>query len=797
MATGRLPRIIFSALCLALALCLGLGNGFFSTLSVSKPGERFSIVINEVMTFNRGLVQAGDGGFYGCIELYNGSDTPVDLKGFGLSPDPQDPFRWVLPDMRIEPRGFVTVWASGKDRPIDEKSAHANFKLSASDNVVVLTSPSRIWSAALLFGHMYENISYGRMPDGGDALYWFDGCTAGSPNDAEPLTEGSQGKRLDTPEFSLPPGFYEGDTVLELSCEDGAQIRYTLDGSEPEQGSAQYTAPLRLVNRAEPYVVRACAFKSGYPKSRTATQTYFVDGGIFNRYGIPVVSISTTPSNLYDYETGIYVAGKVRHDWLASHPGTTSAQGLPANFNQKGKRWEKNAHLELFSPRGEVCISQGIGLRTHGGYSLEHVNKSLRLLADTDYDDRDLFAYDFFLEGENEYMPLNGIILRNSATDAKNSLFRDAFMQSLADPERLDLQASRPCIAFINGQYYGIYNIRPLYNAEYLARKYGFEPEDAVIIKNPTGGIGDEVQEGFAGDEFPYNKLFTFILNSDMKKPDKYAYLKTQIDIDNYIEYNILQIYCGNSDWLANNVRIWRKRTQAYEPQAPYGQDGRWRWLVYDLDTGYGLFYKSYEENSLAAATATGSEKWYNTDEFTVMLRNLLTNEEFKIKFITRFADLLNTAYSEETAQAKLDAMLKIYLPYVPQHIQRWNLHRGDIGRYLSEIDRMREYAQNRPNAVRNHIKDYFKLSGINKLQVSASGEGSVRLNTLSLEAGSPPFSGFYFHGIPVTLAAVPAQGFRFAGWEGSITSQSDTLAVDMAEPVRLRAVFVPISQQQ
>ncbi len=795
MLIKRLKRILFAAGCLGLGISIGLGNDFFTLYSVTHLRERFSIVINEVMPLNRGLVQAGDGGFYGCIELYNASDVAVDLEGFGLSADPQDPFHWIFPAMRLAPHGFITVWTSGKDMQIDEKSAHANFKLSANDNVVVLTSPTRSWRTALLFGHMYENISYGRLPDGSDALYWFDGCTAGGSNGSEPLDEGTQGQRLSAPAFSLPAGFYEGDTVLKLSCKDGVEIRYTLDGSEPQKDSAQSVGPLLLKNRAEPYVVRACSFKPGYPKSETVTRTYFVAKGIFDRYDIPVISLSTDPANLFDYETGIYVPGKVRNDWLAAHPETAGSLGLPANYNQEGKLWEKPAYLELFEPGGKPSISQGIGVRTHGGYSLDHPNKSLSLLADADYDARDMFEYDFFSEGAENYLPLNGVILRTSATDAPYSLFRDSFIQSLADPERLDLQASRLCIAFINGEYYGIYSIRPLYSADYLAHKYGFDADDAVIIKNPSGGIGDEVQEGFAGDEFPYSNLFTFIKNVDMRKPENYAYVKNQIDIENYIEYNILEIYCGNDDWLANNVRIWRKRTQAYEPQAPYGQDGRWRWLVYDLDAGYGLFYESYQENSLANATATGSEDWYNTDEFTVMLRTLLTNEEFKTSFITRFADLLNTSFSTETAQKKLDALLEIYLPYVPQHIQRWNLHHGSMDRYLSEIDRMRAYAQYRPGAIRRHIREYFGLSGINRLEVSVSGEGSVRLNTLLLEKESLPFTGFYFPGIPVTLEAIPAQGYRFAGWDGSIVSENKTLDIDLTSPAKLGAVFVPASQ--
>lgn len=510
MLRKRLKRVLFVAVCLGIALSTGLADDLFAVHSAAASREHFGIVINEVMPLNRGLIQSSDGGFSGFVELYNASDKTVNLRGFGLSDDAQKPFRWVFPDIKIEPYGYITVWTSGKDRLIDEKSAHANFRLSKNDNVVLLTSPARAWRTVLPFRNMHENISYGRMPDGSDSLYWFDGCTAGSSNKGDPLNDGRQGQRLSGPGFSLPAGFYESDLALELFCEEGAEIRYTLDGSEPNKDSARYKRPLLLNKRAAPYVVRARTFKSGYPASKTVTKTYFVDQGISGRYDIPVVSLSTSPANLFDYETGIYVAGKVRDDWLTLHPETAGMMGLPANYNQEGKLWERPAHMELFDPEGRLWISQDIGIRTHGGYSLDHPNKCLSLRANTDYDDRDVFEYDFF-PSEADRFPLSRLILRNSATDAHYSLFRDAYIQSLADPGKLDLQSSCPCIAFINGEYYGIYNIRPQYSADYLARKYGFDAADVVIIKNPTGSIGDEVQEGFAGDEFPFNELFTFI----------------------------------------------------------------------------------------------------------------------------------------------------------------------------------------------------------------------------------------------------------------------------------------------
>lgn len=129
--------------------------------------------------------------------------------------------------------------------------------------------------------------------------------------------------------------------------------------------------------------------------------------------------------------------------------------------------------------------------------------------------------------------------------------------------------------------------------------------EDIVIVNNPTGIAGVEIQEGYAGDEMHYNHMIKYIEEHGAKSQKDYEYIKTKMDVDNFIEYNILQIYCDNRDWPGNNVRIWRKRTQAYEPNSLYGHDGRWRWLVFDLDYGFGLFKgeSPVQNNSLEMAT--------------------------------------------------------------------------------------------------------------------------------------------------------------------------------------------------
>jgi hypothetical protein len=193
-----------------------------------------------------------------------------------------------------------------------------------------------------------------------------------------------------------------------------------------------------------------------------------------------------------------------------------------------------------------------------------------------------------------------------------------------------------------------------------------------------------------------------------MKNMDNYRFAETLMDMDNYIEYNILEMYCGNIDWPANNVRIWRKRTAGYEPGAPYGSDGRWRWLVYDLDSGFGLFGISYSEDPLAMATAADSNDWNNPSWSTAMLRSLLENGEFRSKFISRFEELLNSRYSANTVVEELNAMERAYAPYVPDHIARWGLLGGKMENWLTQIDALREFARYRPDCLQGFLIHQF-----------------------------------------------------------------------------------------
>jgi hypothetical protein len=760
-----------------------------------------NLVINEVMVNNRSSVRDEEGDFEGWIEIYNKSNITVNLHGFGLSNDSKQPFLWTFPDVTIQPRHFCIVWTSAKNKKESGDAMHTSFKLNNKDKVILLTAPDSSLREIFVLEPMGDNISYGRMPDGGSGLYGFDEGTPGKANTGEILIEGPGMERLKGPAFSHDGGFYTQAFELVLKTNyPNAVIYYTMDGSNPTKDSEQYTKPISIPSKKnEATVVRAAAYKEGCPKSDIITKSYFVDKKVFDTFNIPVISLVTDPANLFDYERGIYVAGKVFDEWVINNPNSEIKKYTPANYNQRGKSWERQGSIELFEPDGTVGLTQNIGIRISGDNSRANKVKGISIWACRDYDEKEYLLYDFFdgkakrlvsNEGINRY---SRVLLRASGTDSEKSFFRDAFMQSLIQTcAMLDTQSSKPCILYINGKYYGIRNIREAYDKNYVSEHYDMDPEDVVIVKNPTGVAGVEIQEGYVGDEMHYNQMITYIEEHNLQDENAYNFIKSRIDIKNFIEYNVLQMYCDNDDWPGGNTRIWRKRTQTYEPSAPYGHDGLWRWMIFDLDHGFGLFggEKAVKNNSLERATEDDGPDWPNPPWSTILLRSLLENVEFKNQFINVFADRLNTAFLPEAVADRIAAMEEIYYPNVMAHITRWGLHDNKIENWLAEIEGMKNFALERPRYMRKYINEYFGLSGTAAIRVEMNEGGIVKVNSLDIENTGIPWKGIYFIDIPITVEAIPEPGFVFAGWEGIDKSKEKTITINLVQASNLKAIF-------
>ncbi len=529
--------------------------------------------------------------------------------------------------------------------------------------------------------------------------------------------------------FSQPAGFYESSILLKLSSDEpDVNIHYTLDGSEPTEKSPVFSEPILIASRAgEPnlfsaiesvaadwkkpehevtkaIVVRAKAINEQTGEaSATGTQTFFIGDNLVNRYTLPVVSLATDPQNFFDETTGAYVLGKSYKEQSDADLTEDERQTF-ANYNQHGRAWEQPISFEFFESGGKAVFAQNGGVRIHGGGSRRYPQKTLRFNSGNEYDLKEFFSYPLFTGKSNESgnkstRDYKTFLLRNSGQDWMKSMFRDAFVQSLVSNPRLATQAAQPVIAFLNGEYWGIYTLQERYDEYYIANHYGIEPDQSVILRQ--SGI---LFRGEDGDEKHYADMLNYIRKNGLSDPEHYRYIQTQMDVDNYIDYLIAEIYSGNDDWPDNNIYLWRMKTDGYKPNAPYGQDGRWRWMLFDLDFGFGLKggAEDYKLDTIEVAKQPG---WGG-----FLFRSLLENEEFRSKFVRHFEEQINTTYAPERVTAILDQWEATLRPEIQENLLRWGTESDTLENWEKEVEVIRMFALKRPEAMRKLITKHFSL---------------------------------------------------------------------------------------
>ncbi len=760
-----------------------------------------TVVLNEVMASNSTTIADAAGTYADWIELYNAGSDSADLTGFGLTDDPARPFKWVFPPVSLAPDSFLLVWASNKNMVDSTGALHTNFAISAGGETIVLTRPDGVVQDSLPAVALTSDMSYGRTPDGGATLVFFTSATPGARN-----TLGSQ-PVLNAPSFSHEAGFYATGFELGIATDQpGVTIRYTLDGSEPTETSPVYSSPLRIENRTgpasgnllirttNPYnawytpegwvfrgtAVRAKAFRAGYVPSPTVTGTYFVDPSGRARYPFPVISLVTDSLNLFGADEGIYVTGTkyaqtgVRED---------------ANFFQKGGEWERPVHVELFECDGSVAISQDAGVRIHGNYSRDYHQKSLRLYAKSSYG-LSWFNHRFFPDGD--VTQFKRILLRTGASDLYTALIRDGVAQGLVSHPNLDTQHHRPAAVFINGDYWGLQFIRDRYDEYYVSTYYGADPSavDMLEIDYSLPG-GFEVD---AGDGVAFQEMISYTKSNSAASPAVYEHFKTLVDVENFAQYCAANIFVANTDWPHKNVRVWRTRTP-YTPGA--GRlDGRWRWMVYDLDRGFGLRTTSQATSNTLIWATIGNP----TQEATWLLRWLLLNPDFRALFINTLADQMNSTFTVPRMIHMIDSLEAELTPGMAEHLRRWGGVRqapSSVSQWKANVQVLRNFALARKANVVTHMRDFFSLGDSAAITVDLAGPspacGTVRVNSIVLEPKPVhQWRGTYFTGMPVRLVATPKPGYVFVGWEsaGGVISFSDTLSVSLSGDTTLTARF-------
>lgn len=679
-----------------------------------------------------------------AIEVHNGSATSSDLSiipyltmGFSESP--------------AEARGFSLELAETFGL------LHTNFKIAANGETLFLSGIDSIIIDSLLVPSLKPDISYGRTNDGDSAWVYFNLGTPGiSNNDLEGLPDYTE--NVDVQPLA---GFYTSTVEVVLFVSDSTtRIYYSLDGSEPTEESFYYSQPFLLDSTS---VIRTRAFADGKLNSDIATVTYIINETI----SLPVISLTTDPDNLWDWNNGIYVNGP---NWTSDYPH------YGANYWMD---WEKPVHMEFFETDGSLAIRQDCGLKLFGGYSRVWPQKAMSLFARASYGKN---SFDHKIFSDREIESFSSFILRGSGSEWAMTMIRDAMMQSLIyDYTDVDIMAYRPAVLFLNGQYWGILNIREKMNEDYLENHHNVDPDNVDILE----GNGSVVEGG--ADH--YEAMINFIQNVDLSIQENYNFLSTQMDINNFIDYQIAEIYFGNTDWPGNNIKFWRPKTVT----------GKWRWLMFDTDFGFGYFGNAqYYDDHLFAAMQTNGSSWPNPPWSTYLLRRLMTNEKFKEKFILRFADHLNITFYPNRVEDIITHMKSVLEPDMQRNIDRWKDEPADFNRSFGSYSQWQdsytilyEFAQNRPASVRQHIQKMFDLSGNSRLivQTLPLEGGAVLVNNFPV-AESATWSGRFFNDMPINLKAAPAPGYKFIRWENAVDTTKSEISIEFSENIKIVANF-------
>lgn len=487
-----------------------------------------------------------------------------------------------------------------------------------------------------------------------------------------------EGISSNRPLFSLPSGYYEQSQRLELHLPTAnqakdAQIVFTIDGTTPTHpsenaSSAIYDRPIYLdARQAAVVVVKARLLLANGELGPVASQSYFLHVA----ESLPLLSLVVDPADFWDAKTGIY-----------------------ANPLEKGLEWERPCHITYIEPDRQTGFDLEAGIRVHGQFSRDYAKKSLRLYFRSEYGPGWL-TYPLFDETEQS---LDRLVLHAGGQDASQiptnwTLLRNQLMANLALQTNSLATRSRPVLLFINGEPWGLYYWRERIDPVFLAEEWGVAT--AVIVDTPARRIEnpDDINTGFE----QWDALTAFVETQDLTDPANYAYMVSQVDIANFIDYSLLQIYSANYDWPFTNIKQFKPQTQG----------GRWQWIIWDSDLSLGLKpWSDVTQNTLAQAldpAYTAGTTLETNGRDTILLRGLLQNDAFRTQFLQRADELLNTVLAPEAVIGQIDMLAAAIEPGIGFENGRWD-DASPNAEWAANVEQLRDFARRRPDIMRQQL---------------------------------------------------------------------------------------------
>ncbi len=713
------------------------------------------LIINELMATNaNNLIETDFYNFPDWVEIYNNGNESIDLSNYFLSDDENELQKWNFPSFLIDTNDYYLVYCDKKGT-----GKHTNFGLSASGESLYLSDASGVVIDHVDFDEQFSDISFGRNPaDSNQWLY----CATPTPGKINITTMAiEQSSRA---EYSVPAGRLSSSTTLNLT---GTNIVYTLDGSEPNHNSPVYSQSLNI---DKTMIVKTKTYHDGYLPGKSYASTYFLNE---HEFTLPVVSLSFTPDYFYDDTIGIHVRGV---------NGTEGNCGSMANWNQN---WERAAYFEYFDENGIKQISQPVGVKLAGGCTRGRDQKSLSIYARSKYGNND-FDYAFFKQ-KPYILSYKSVLLRNSGNDQDQTLLRDAFLQALVN-ESMDIeyQSYQPTIVYFNGEYRGIMNIREKVDEDYFLSNYGIRSDEVDFLEGVLWSDFDNSYVAVRGSSSEYWEIINFISSNSLVNDDNYNWVVSQFDLQEYINYMTIQIYIANRDWPGNNLKFWKKSV-----------DGKWRWILFDTDYGFGfrLDENGYKHETFDFATQTDGSSHPNPPWSTLLFRKLLENENFKKQFLSTFITHMYSSFTPEWCNYILDSLSNIIDYEISYNQAKYGRTKQQWQQYLNTL---KIYAVNRHSFMPGYVKSFFNITAdeveITVLNPTVS-MGKVKVNEALIQ--SYPFTMKTYQDLPITIEAVPEEGCEFKYWKSGDEkySENPVISSNTSFNLSVRPVFTLFGQ--
>lgn len=701
----------------------------FITASASVQAQLY---INEYSASNLNQFQDDNAKYEDWIEIYNAGSSSVNLAGYYLSDDSLNNTKWIIPaGVSISAGGFKRFWASGRNL-VNGTHYHTNFKIKQTKNngeTIVLSDPSgtiidNVEIKKTMLGH-----SRGRMYDGFNFWTIFTNPTINSSNNAQTPYFAYAEK----PDFSINAGFYAGTQVVTITSSEPTnhEIRYTTDGTVPTSSSTLYTGPVTI---AATTVLKARVYSTdpNVLPGWVRFDTYFID----ENHTIPVISIAGNQlTQLANGNSSLQPHGTFEYfDMAKQRKATTYGE-----YNEHGQdSWALSQRSLDFVSRDEMGYNHSIEDQLFHFLTPRKDFQRVILRAAGD----DNFPADY-----------------NSA-NAGSAHVRDAYIQNLAKQGglRLDYRTATKTIIYLNGAYWGVYDLREkVTDHDYTEYYYGQDKYNLQMVST-WGNTWAEYGGNQALND--WLALYNYIMSNSMTDPAHYAYVESQLDFLSLIDYVLVNMFTVCSDWLNWNTCRWRGMN-------PAGQHLKWGYTLWDNDATFDHYinYTGIPNTQPNAAPCDVNTLTFSNPQMNHigMLNKLMDNPAFYQLWVTRQVDLWNTVFSCDNMLPQLDSIVAVIDPEMQRHSQRWN---GNYNDWVNNVIQLRSYIAARCTLMAGGFINCWNLTGPYTLRIetdTAVDPGYIQLNSLTIDTF--PWSGTYFGNVTTNLKVFPDTGFTFYNW--------------------------------